>query len=150
VKDFVVRLELRVRLSDGSRPYLDPVLSANGKVKPLYAVVDGKAEHHHPEGTYFDRVPRLQLSMSWCSRVAAIRPDSQSVKLAEIMCIQFKQVSQDWGVFAQGGVKLNTSGRFICVFNHSESCCDRPHAGSRSSVEVGFVVYCSLAYSDLA
>jgi hypothetical protein len=104
VKDFVVRLELRVRLSDGSRPYLDPVFSANGKVKLLYAVVDGKAEHHHPEGTYFGRVPRLQLSMSWCSRVAAIRPDSQSVKLAEIMCIQFKQVSQDRGVFAQGEV----------------------------------------------
>jgi len=44
VKKFVVRLELRVRLSDGSRPCLDPVLSANGKVKPLYAAVDGKAE----------------------------------------------------------------------------------------------------------
>jgi hypothetical protein len=80
----------------------------------------------------------------------AIRPDSQSVKLAEIMCIQFKQVSQDRSVLAQGGVKLNTSGRFICVFNHSGSCCDHPQAGSRSSVEVGFVVYCSLAYSDLA
>jgi hypothetical protein len=49
VKNFVVRLKQRVRLSDGSRPYLDPVLSADGKVKPLYAVVDGKAEHH-PEG----------------------------------------------------------------------------------------------------
>ena len=67
--NFVVRLELRVRLSDGSRSYLDPVLSANGKVKPLCAV---------------------------------------------------------------------------------GSRCDRPQAGSRSSVEVGFVVYCSLAYSDLA
>jgi hypothetical protein len=83
-------------------------------------------------------------------QVAAIRPDSQSVKLAEIMCIQFKQVGQDRGVFAQGGVKLNTSGRFICVFNHGGSCCDRPQAGSRISVEVGFVAYCSLAYSDLA
>jgi len=114
VKNFVVRLELRVRLSYGSRLYLDPVLSANGKLKPLCAVVDGKAEHH-PEGTYSGRVPRLQLSMSWCSRVAAIRPDSQSVKLAETMCIQFNQVSQDRGVFAQGGVKLNTSGRFISI-----------------------------------
>jgi hypothetical protein len=149
VKNFVVRLEVRVRRFDGSRPYLDPALSANGKVKPLYAAVDGKAEHH-PEGSYFGRGPGLQLSMSWCSRVVAVRPDSQSVKLAEIMCVQFKQVSQDGGVFAQGGVKLNTSGRFICVFNHSGSCCDRPQTGSRSSVEIGFVAYCSLAYSDLA
>jgi hypothetical protein len=54
VKNFVVRLELRVRRFDGSRPYLDLVLSANGKVKPLYAVVDGKAEHHS-KGTYFLR-----------------------------------------------------------------------------------------------
>jgi hypothetical protein len=52
VKNFVVRLELRVRRFDGSRPYLDPVLSANGTLNPLYAVVDGKAEHH-PEGSYF-------------------------------------------------------------------------------------------------
>jgi hypothetical protein len=71
VKNFVVPTQLRVRRFDGSRPYLDPVLSANGKVKPLYAAVDGKAEHH-PEGTYFGRVPRLQLSMSWCSRVAVV------------------------------------------------------------------------------
>ena len=102
MKNFVVPTQLRVRLSCGSRLSLDPVLSANGKLKPLYVVVDGKAEHH-PERTYFGRVPRLQLSMSWCSWVAAIRPDSQSVKLAETMCIQFKQVSQDRGVFAQAG-----------------------------------------------
>jgi integrase/recombinase XerD len=49
-----VRIKIRVRLSDGTYPFLDPVLSANGKVKPFYAVVDGKPEHH-PEGAYFLR-----------------------------------------------------------------------------------------------
>jgi integrase/recombinase XerD len=46
-----VRLKIRVRLSNGSRPYVDPVFSSNGKLKPLYAVVNGKPEHH-PEGVY--------------------------------------------------------------------------------------------------
>ena len=47
----VVRLKIRVRLSDGSRQFLDPVSTANGKLKPLYAVVNGQPEHH-PEGVY--------------------------------------------------------------------------------------------------
>jgi hypothetical protein len=46
-----VRLKIRVRLASGSRAYVDPVFSPNGKLKPLYAVVDGKPEHH-PEGIY--------------------------------------------------------------------------------------------------
>jgi integrase/recombinase XerD len=46
-----VRLKIRVRLSNGSRSYVDPVYSANGKLKPLYAIVNGKPEHH-PEGVY--------------------------------------------------------------------------------------------------
>src|SRR5271154_6042760 len=46
-----VRLKIRVRLSNGSRAYVDPVYSSNGKLKPLYAVVKGKPEHH-PEGVY--------------------------------------------------------------------------------------------------
>jgi integrase/recombinase XerD len=54
VKAPVVRLKIRVRLPDGSRPFLDPVLSGNGKLKPLYALIQGNAEHH-PEGTYFLR-----------------------------------------------------------------------------------------------
>jgi hypothetical protein len=28
-----VRLKIRVRLSNGSRPYVDPVFSSNGKLK---------------------------------------------------------------------------------------------------------------------
>jgi hypothetical protein len=46
-----IRLKIRVRLSNGSRAYVDPVFSSNGKLKPLYAVVNGKSEHH-PEGVY--------------------------------------------------------------------------------------------------
>jgi integrase/recombinase XerD len=49
-----VRIKIRVRLSDGTYPFLDPIESANGKLKPFYAIVDGKPEHH-PEGTYFLR-----------------------------------------------------------------------------------------------
>jgi hypothetical protein len=50
----VVRIKIRVRLSGGSRPFLDPVLAGNKKLKPFYAIVDGKAVHH-PEGKYFLR-----------------------------------------------------------------------------------------------
>lgn len=57
MKSPVVRLKIRVRFADGSRPYLDPVTSANGKLKPLYAVVHGEPEHH-PEGSYFLRYAR--------------------------------------------------------------------------------------------
>jgi len=46
-----VRLKIRVRLSNGSRAYADPVYSPNGKLKPLYALVNGKPEYH-PEGIY--------------------------------------------------------------------------------------------------
>jgi integrase/recombinase XerD len=52
-----VRLKIRVRFADGSRPFLDPVLSPNGKLKPHYAYVDGKPEHR-PEGSYFLRYAR--------------------------------------------------------------------------------------------
>jgi hypothetical protein len=46
-----VRLKIRVRLSNGGRVYVDPIFSSNGKLKPLYAVLNGKPEHH-PEGVY--------------------------------------------------------------------------------------------------
>ena len=37
-----VRLKIRVRFSNGSRAYVVPVYSPTGKLKPLYAVVNGK------------------------------------------------------------------------------------------------------------
>jgi hypothetical protein len=46
-----VRLYIRIRLANGSRSYVNPIYSANGKLKPFYATVDGKPEHH-PEGVY--------------------------------------------------------------------------------------------------
>jgi integrase/recombinase XerD len=54
LKNPVVRLKIRVRLPDGSRPFLDPVPSGNSKLKPLHALVEGRPEHH-PEGVYFLR-----------------------------------------------------------------------------------------------
>ena len=46
-----VRLKIRVKLRNGSRAYVDPVFSSNNKLRPLYALVDGKPRHH-PEGVY--------------------------------------------------------------------------------------------------
>jgi len=53
----VVRLKIRVRLAGGSRRFLDPVFSANKKLKPLHAMVDGQPVSH-PEGVYFLRYAR--------------------------------------------------------------------------------------------
>lgn len=38
----VVRIKLRVRRPDGSRAYLKPVYTANHKLRPLYALVEGR------------------------------------------------------------------------------------------------------------
>jgi hypothetical protein len=53
----VVRLKIRVRLAGGSRRFLDPVFSANKKLKPLHAMVDSQPVSH-PEGVYFLRYAR--------------------------------------------------------------------------------------------
>jgi hypothetical protein len=50
VPNLKVNLKLRIKLPDGSRPYCK-VVTTNGKVKPLYAVVNGQPAHH-PEGVY--------------------------------------------------------------------------------------------------
>jgi len=46
-----VRMKIRVKLATGSRAYVNPVLSPNGKLKPHCALVRGCSEHH-PEGVY--------------------------------------------------------------------------------------------------
>jgi integrase len=56
VPNLKVTLKIRIHLLDGSRPYCDVVLTTNGKIKPLYAVVNGEPEHH-PEGVYAIRFP---------------------------------------------------------------------------------------------
>ena len=50
-------LYIRVKLADGSRPYCEPVYSANKKLKPLYAMVAGKPVHR-PEAVYHLRYLR--------------------------------------------------------------------------------------------
>ena len=47
-------LFLRVTLPNGKRPYLKPVLLANKRLRPHYALRDGKAEHF-PDGVYWLR-----------------------------------------------------------------------------------------------
>ena len=47
----IVRLKIRVKLADGSSRFLNPGYSGNGKLRPLYAIVNGHQEHH-PEGVY--------------------------------------------------------------------------------------------------
>lgn len=53
-----VRLKIRIRLQNGSRPYAGPAWSQNSKLKPLYAVVDGNAGYH-PEGVYHHHYQRV-------------------------------------------------------------------------------------------
>ena len=46
-----VRLKIRIQITNRPRAYVDPVFAGNGKLKPLFGVVNGKQEHH-PEGVY--------------------------------------------------------------------------------------------------
>jgi len=46
-----VKLYIRIKQSDGNRPYCEPVFAANQKLRPGYALVNGTKEHH-PEGAY--------------------------------------------------------------------------------------------------
>ena len=50
----VARIYIRVVLPDGSRPYCNPVCTANQKLRAQYALIDGKPRHH-PEGVYYLR-----------------------------------------------------------------------------------------------
>ena len=47
-----VNLTKRCRLPDGTTRFCPVVLLANGRIRPDYALVDGKPEHH-PEGRYY-------------------------------------------------------------------------------------------------
>jgi integrase/recombinase XerD len=44
-------LKMRIRMPDGSRPYVLPAKTKNNKLKAKYALVDN-AEQYHPEGIY--------------------------------------------------------------------------------------------------
>ena len=49
-----VTLYLRIKTADGKKPFCKPVYLAKGRLKPLYALVDGEPEHR-PEGVYYMR-----------------------------------------------------------------------------------------------
>ena len=46
-----VAIYIRIRKQDGRHRYVKPVWTKQGKLKPLYALVDGR-EERHPEGVY--------------------------------------------------------------------------------------------------
>src|ERR1700730_4524422 len=46
-----VSVKIRIKNPTGKRPYENPVWETKGRLKPLWARVGGKAEHH-PEGVY--------------------------------------------------------------------------------------------------
>jgi integrase/recombinase XerD len=49
------KVSLMIRIKEGDkRPFVKPVFAANGRVRPLYAFVNGVPQHH-PEGTYYIR-----------------------------------------------------------------------------------------------
>lgn len=48
------KLEIRIRNRRGQRVYCAPVFAANGRLKPMAAMVNGKPEAH-PEGIYYLR-----------------------------------------------------------------------------------------------
>ena len=49
-----VTLYLRIKTPEGKKPYCKPVFLAKGRLKPLYAFVNGEPEHR-PEGVYYMR-----------------------------------------------------------------------------------------------
>ncbi len=61
-------LYIRVTTVDGKRPYCKPVYLSKGRLKPLFAVVNRKPEHH-PEGVYYLRLRRAanRRSFPWAT-----------------------------------------------------------------------------------
>jgi hypothetical protein len=46
-----VSIKIRIKNPAGKRPYVSPVWETKGRLKPLWARIGGKAEHH-PDGVY--------------------------------------------------------------------------------------------------
>ena len=46
-------LYIHYKKADGQWAYAKPIVKANGRIKPLYVLVDGK-EKQHPEARYPD------------------------------------------------------------------------------------------------
>lgn len=67
---------IRVRTRDGKHPFVHPVHTVNGRLKPLWGMVDGKAEHH-PEGCYY-----LRYSEGGKRVLESVGTDSKTLSLA--------------------------------------------------------------------
>jgi integrase/recombinase XerD len=76
-----VNLTKRIRLSDGTTRFCSVVLSANGRVKPDYVLVDGKPERH-PEGRYYLDWRRVRRSVGKDAGAAAVARHRQEQVLA--------------------------------------------------------------------
>jgi integrase/recombinase XerD len=74
----VVRLKLRVRLPDGSRPYLDPIFAGNNKLRPGYASLDGKP------GYFSDGVYHLRYLKGDRRVWEAVGSDAQLALIAKL------------------------------------------------------------------
>jgi hypothetical protein len=66
--------------ADGSRPYIDPVCSANNKLKPGFAIHDGKPVHF-PDGAYNLRYLKGSRRVWEVSRFASPTPRQAGVSL---------------------------------------------------------------------
>ena len=51
-----VALLLRTKTTNGNRPYLNPVMAGNGKIRPLWAVYKNQPTHF-PDGIYCPVIP---------------------------------------------------------------------------------------------
>ncbi len=74
-----VTLSIRIRLASGQRRYAKPASSGNGRLKALYAIVDGKPEHH-PEGVYVLRYKSFEAKGVW----EGVGPDPQMAITAKL------------------------------------------------------------------
>src|SRR5437870_3438677 len=50
----IATLYIRITIANGKKPYCKPGYLSKGRLKPHYAIVHGKPEHH-PEGVYYIR-----------------------------------------------------------------------------------------------
>ena len=63
-------LYIRITTKDGKKRYCQPVYLSKGRLKPLYAMVDGKSERH-PEGVYYLRFGTLSSTSYSVAQIAS-------------------------------------------------------------------------------
>lgn len=66
-------LYIHYKKADGTWAYAKPIVKANGRIKPLYVLADGK-EKHHPEARYkvvFLSIDRMFLPTRFCQCLLA-------------------------------------------------------------------------------